>query len=106
MAFAYPARDPGAGTFAIRDLTFEVRAGETFGVIGPNASGKTTLVRLLSRVLTPSGGRIRLEGRDLSGHGLGEDDGPQQAGATHLGDERMAKRQNGIHEVLAGSGGM
>ena len=44
-----------------------MRPGETFGVIGPNASGKTTLVRLLSRVLTPSGGRIRLEGSDLSG---------------------------------------
>ena len=66
VAFAYPARNPGAGAFAIRDLTFEVRAGETFGVIGPNASGKTTLVRLLSRVLAPSGGRILLEGQDVT----------------------------------------
>jgi iron complex transport system ATP-binding protein len=61
LVFAYPARAPGADAFAIRDLSFDVRPGETFGVIGPNASGKTTLVRLLSRVLTPSGGRIRLE---------------------------------------------
>ena len=66
LAFAYAARDGGGGAFAIRDLSFDVRPGETFGVIGPNASGKTTLVRLLSRVLTPSGGRIRLEGSDLS----------------------------------------
>jgi iron complex transport system ATP-binding protein len=65
LVFAYPARAPGADAFAIRDLSFDVRPGETFGVIGPNASGKTTLVRLLSRVLTPSGGRIRLEGSDL-----------------------------------------
>ncbi|MGH7384124.1 MAG: ABC transporter ATP-binding protein [Candidatus Rokuibacteriota bacterium] len=64
MAFAYPPGDPGA--FAIRDLSFEVRAGETFGVIGPNASGKTTLVRLLSRVLEPSAGQIRLDGADLA----------------------------------------
>ncbi len=67
LAFAYAARGGGADAFAIRDLSFDVRPGETFGVIGPNASGKTTLVRLLSRVLTPSGGRIRLEGSDLSG---------------------------------------
>jgi iron complex transport system ATP-binding protein len=58
---------PGpAGGFAIRDLSFEVRPGETFGVIGPNASGKTTLVRLLSRVLTPSSGQLRLDGADLA----------------------------------------
>jgi ABC-type cobalamin/Fe3+-siderophores transport system ATPase subunit len=66
VSFAYAARDAGAGAFAIRDLTFDVRVGETFGVIGPNASGKTTLVRLLSRVLVPSGGRILLEGDDVT----------------------------------------
>jgi iron complex transport system ATP-binding protein len=67
VGFAY---DPGAaGAFAIRDLSFDVRAGEIFGVIGPNASGKTTLVRLLSRVLAPSSGQIRLDGADLAGLG-------------------------------------
>jgi len=66
VAFAYAARSAPGPAFAIRDLSFDVRPGETFGVIGPNASGKTTLVRLLSRVLTPSGGRMLLEGEDLS----------------------------------------
>ena len=65
VAFAYGARSAGGHAFAIRDLSFDVRPGETFGVIGPNASGKTTLVRLLSRVLTPSGGRVLLDGKDL-----------------------------------------
>jgi ABC-type cobalamin/Fe3+-siderophores transport system ATPase subunit len=65
VAFAYAARGAGEHAFAIRDLSFDVRSGETFGVIGPNASGKTTLVRLLSRVLTPSGGRMLLDGEDL-----------------------------------------
>ena len=65
VAFAYAACGAGEQGFAIRDLSFDVRSGETFGVIGPNASGKTTLVRLLSRVLTPSGGRMLLDREDL-----------------------------------------
>ncbi len=55
-----------AGAFAIRDLSFEVRPGETFGVIGPNGSGKTTLLRLLSRVVAPASRRIRLDGADVA----------------------------------------
>ena len=66
VAFAYAPRDAGPGAFAIHDLSFDVRPGETFGVIGPNASGKTTLVRLLSRVLTASTGRILLDGTDVT----------------------------------------
>ena len=67
VTFAYGARETQPAGFTIRDLSFEVRAGETFGVIGPNASGKTTLVRLLSRVLAPAAGRIELDGADLAG---------------------------------------
>ena len=65
VGFAYAAG--AAGAFAIRDLSFEVRAGETFGVIGPNASGKTTLVRLLSKVVEASSGRVCLDGADVAG---------------------------------------
>ncbi len=64
VGFAYPARE-GGGVFAIRDLSFTVGQGEIFGVIGPNASGKTTLIRLLSRVLAPSRGDVLLEGAPL-----------------------------------------
>lgn len=64
VGFAYASGAVGA--FAIRDLSFEVKPGETFGVIGPNASGKTTLVRLLSKVVEPSSGRIRLDGADVA----------------------------------------
>jgi len=62
VGFAYPVPHRTARSFAIRDLSFTVAAGEIFGVIGPNASGKTTLIRLLSRVLEPDSGDIRLEG--------------------------------------------
>ena len=66
VGFAYAARDGRPG-FAIRDLSFSVGAGEIFGVIGPNASGKTTLIRLLSKVLGPARGEILLAGESLGG---------------------------------------
>ena len=62
--FAYPARE-NRPAFAIRDLSFSVEPGEIFGLIGPNASGKTTVIRLLSKVVAPSRGEIRVEGDSL-----------------------------------------
>jgi iron complex transport system ATP-binding protein len=67
VAFAYPPHPstPASRAFAIRDLSLTVGQGDIFGVVGPNASGKTTLIRLLSRVLAPTHGEIRLEGERL-----------------------------------------
>jgi ABC-2 type transport system ATP-binding protein len=47
---------------AVDGLTFAVRAGEVVGLLGPNGAGKTTTIRLLSTVLTPSGGRFAVAG--------------------------------------------
>jgi iron complex transport system ATP-binding protein len=67
VGFAYPAaRRGGPAPFRVRDVTFDVAAGAVVGIIGPNASGKTTLVRLLSRLLEPSAGEIRLDGIALA----------------------------------------
>ena len=63
--FAYPTSGPGPEPFAIRELSASLAEGEIFGVIGPNASGKTTLIRLLSRVLLPVRGEILLAGHPL-----------------------------------------
>jgi iron complex transport system ATP-binding protein len=49
----------------IDGISFSVEAGEVLGVIGPNSTGKTTLLRLLCRVLVPEAGTIRLFGRNL-----------------------------------------
>ena len=46
-----------AERLALDNLTFDVRAGEIFGLLGPNGSGKTTLFRILSTLMTPTGGR-------------------------------------------------
>ena len=49
---------------AIDALTFEVRAGEMFGLIGPDGAGKTTTIRLAGGLLRPGSGAIRIFGRD------------------------------------------
>ncbi len=49
---------------ALSSLTLEVRAGEVFGLLGPNGSGKTTTIRLLLGMLRPTAGRARIGGLD------------------------------------------
>ena len=58
-------RYPGSDNWALRGLSFELRAGEVLALVGENGAGKTTLVKLLARLYDPDQGRILLEGRDL-----------------------------------------
>lgn len=51
---------------AVKDITLEIREGEVVALVGETGSGKTTLGRILVGLLTPDGGRIVLEGRDLT----------------------------------------
>jgi ABC-2 type transport system ATP-binding protein len=51
---------------ALDRLSFEVHAGEIFGLLGPNGSGKTTLFRILSTLMTPTGGRAGIQGFDVA----------------------------------------
>jgi ABC-type cobalamin/Fe3+-siderophores transport system ATPase subunit len=72
VGFAYPTAASRHGRFEIRELSFEVAPGEVLGLIGPNAAGKTTVIRLLSKVLVPSRGQVRLEGVPLASLGRPE----------------------------------
>ena len=49
--------------WALKDVTFEVKEGEVFGVIGKNGSGKSTLLKILSGITNPTAGEIELYGR-------------------------------------------
>jgi ABC-2 type transport system ATP-binding protein len=50
---------------AVDDLSLSVDAGEIFGFLGPNGAGKTTTIRLMTGVLTPDTGTVRIAGIDL-----------------------------------------
>jgi lipopolysaccharide transport system ATP-binding protein len=48
---------------ALQDVSFSVKHGETFGVIGPNGCGKSTLLKVLAGVLYPDSGRVKINGK-------------------------------------------
>ena len=50
---------------ALDGVSFSVRAGEVFGLVGPNGGGKTTLFKILSTALTPTSGKARVAGLDV-----------------------------------------
>ena len=51
---------------AVHDLTFSVGAGEMVGYIGPNGAGKSTTIKMLTGILVPTGGQVRVAGLDPS----------------------------------------
>jgi ATP-binding cassette subfamily B protein len=63
---------PGAERWAVRHLSFSLRAGEVLALVGENGAGKTTLVKLLARLYDPDEGRILLDGHDLREYDLFE----------------------------------
>src|ERR1700674_1244378 len=57
----------GARFTAVDGVSFTVARGETFAVVGESGCGKTTLARMLLRLIEPDSGGLRFEGRDLLG---------------------------------------
>ena len=74
VSFAYP----GAQRPFLRGVSFKLAAGESLGVVGPSASGKSTLSRLLVGVWKPASGAVRLDGADVAAW-------PRAALGPHIG---------------------
>ncbi len=55
-----------AGAQALRDVSMTVRRGELFGLVGPDGAGTTTFLRILTGLLSLSGGTVRIDGIDVS----------------------------------------
>ena len=58
-------RYPGSGNWALKDVNLKFKVGERLAVVGPNGSGKTTMIKLLCRMYDPTEGEILLNGIDI-----------------------------------------
>jgi iron complex transport system ATP-binding protein len=66
VQFRYGRAGKSDGGWVLRDVTLQVLPGEMLGIVGPNGSGKTSLLKLLAKLASPQSGDITLFGRDLA----------------------------------------
>ncbi len=71
VSFTYPGKDPET-QYALKHVSFKIQAGESIALVGRNGAGKTTMVKLLTRLYDPDDGEILIGGHNIKEYDLKE----------------------------------
>lgn len=73
LCYAYDAED-GVGVEVLKNVNISISKGEYVAILGHNGSGKSTFAKLLNMILTPTSGKIFINGRDINGTDVSDDE--------------------------------